>query len=582
MKYIRRVRTFIAEHHKQLVLISGCLVTLGLVTIVSNYLFIGRYDRYVLRDQSQVVQAFGQDKPIGIVLGGGVTDDKPLPLLRDRLEAAAKLLHDGQIRRVIVSGDNRFFGYDEPTVMRNYLVHEKGINPDLIQPDYAGRSTYETCERAQKVFDLNKTLLISESTHLARAVYLCRSFGIEAYGYRSDGQSSAGLKVGQRWREILARTKATINIYIIGEKTVLGEKIWQTTLDHNPFTPPSELQPYVREKLAAMSLRDKVASLFVVHTPGTDPTSLAKYVSGSKVSGLIFMGDNIPATTEQLRTQADGLVADKLLLPLTAVDEEGGSVKRLSPDTFPGATRLRDQPPEATRSAFGQRSNLLRSAGLNLNFGIVADVTADKNSFIYDRVLGTTPQAASDRVAQAVIGSRGKTMVALKHFPGHGEAGGDSHGSIPITQTTYDDWRSRVALPFKAGIDAEADMVMFGHLRYAAVDQAPASLSKKWHGILRTDMGFKGITITDDMVMLQNSGEDAYKDPVQNAVMALTAGNDILLYVLNHDTGSSNIDVAVLVDGVVTAVNAGQLDARLVDEHAQKVLVLRHHLSRAY
>jgi len=581
VKFIHRARKFVVTHRK-LVIGLACLVAVGLVAIVLNYLMTGRNGRYVLTSQDQVSHIFGNEKPVGVVLGGGIVDGKPMLLLQDRLDTAAALLGSGKIRKVIVSGDNRYKNYDEPTVMRNYLIREKAIDPSFIQPDYAGRSTYETCERARKIFDLNKALLISESTHLPRAIYLCRSFGIEAYGYTSDGQSSAGLKVGQRWREVFARTKATLNIYILGEKTVLGDKIRQTAIDNNPFIPPESPQPYIKQVLSSMSLRDKVASLFIVHVRGTDPSALAAYMSAHKPSGLIFMGDNISSTSDVLRAQTSDLVTDKQLTPFTAIDQEGDTVKRLQSDTFPGAQTLRDQHPDATRSAFAGRSELLKNAGLNLNFGIVADVTADKDSFMYDRVLGTTPQAASVRVIQAVVGSRGKTLATLKHFPGHGEASEDSHGTIPTAPTNYDDWKKRVAPPFQAGIAAQADMVMFGHLRYSAVDTAPATLSKKWHDILRRDLGFTGITITDDMIMLQDSGDTAYKDPVNNAVAALTAGNDLLLYVLDHNSASSNVDAGALINGVVEAVNNGRLDSRLIDERAQKVLTLRHHLANVY
>ena len=159
------------------------------------------------------------------MLGGGTENGKPRPLLKDRLDTAAHLLKTGQIRKILVSGDNRYTSYNEPGVMKKYLTDQKSISPNFIQMDNAGRSTYESCERAKKIFGLDKVVLISESTHLARAVYLCRSFGTRAYGYVSDGQSAAGLRLGQRFREVLARTKATINIYIIGENTVLGNKI---------------------------------------------------------------------------------------------------------------------------------------------------------------------------------------------------------------------------------------------------------------------------------------------------------------------------------------------------------------------
>lgn len=204
---------------------AGCTVAISLIVVLANYLLIGRYGKYVVADQDQLARLVEGELLVGIVLGGGIEDNKPMPLLRDRLDAAAALLDSGRIRKVIVSGDNRVSRYDEPSVMKNYLIQERSIDPGRIQPDYAGRSTYETCERARKVFDLKQVLLISEGTHLPRAIYLCRSFGLEAYGYGSDGQSSAGLQVGQRWREVLARTKATINIYLIGEQTVPGDKL---------------------------------------------------------------------------------------------------------------------------------------------------------------------------------------------------------------------------------------------------------------------------------------------------------------------------------------------------------------------
>lgn len=349
-----------------------------------------------------------------------------------------------------------------------------------------------------------------------------------------------------------------------------------------PVTAPAPAPSFVDQALAKMALRDKVASLFILHTPSTDPAALVAYMATYKPGGLIFMGDNVPSDINNLRAQTSALVTDRQLPPFLAIDEEGDTVKRLATDTFPGALTLPYKPPSATKDAFAGRSDLLKGVGLNLNFGIIADVTANPKSFIYPRVLGTTPQAASERVAQAVEGSKGKTLSTIKHFPGHGETGADSHVSIPTAATTsYTDWQQRVALPFKAGIDAGADMVMFGQLRYTAIDQQPATLSKKWHDIIRNELGFKGAIITDDMIMLQDSGETAYADPVANAVAGLQAGNDLLLYVLNHDSQNSRIDPNTLIDGVVAAVNDGRISQSVIDERARNVLAMRHNLGRA-
>lgn len=372
-------------------------------------------------------------------------------------------------------------------------------------------------------------------------------------------------------------------IWAYYHRSAAPEKAQQTPKEQQPETSPKPSAPsYVDQTLDKMSMRDKVASLFVFHTPGTDPTALASYYTTHKPSGLIFMGDNIPYKFAELRAETGALVTDKQLPPLIAVDEEGDTVKRLAADTYPGALTLRNQPPAVAKTAFEKRSDLLKGLGLNLNFGIIADVTADPNSFIYSRVLGTTPQAAADRVTQAVLGSKDKTLSTIKHFPGHGETTADSHTSIPTAATAYNDWLNRVAVPFKAGIDAGADLVMFGHLRYSAVDQSPATLSKKWHDTIRDELGFKGLIITDDMIMLQNSGEAAYANPVSNAVSAIQAGNNLLLYVLNHDSASSHIDPNTLINGVVQAVNDGQIDQKTINEHVRKVLNTRHELGKKF
>ena len=168
--------------------------------------------------------SIGKTIKIGIVFGGGIHNKEPLPLLRDRLMTAKNLLQNGTIEKLVLSGDNRFLDYNEPQVMYEFLV-DQGVDPQKLQVDYGGRSTYETCERAVKVFNVHEAILISESTHLPRAIYLCEHFGIKAYGAISDGESSSGLKIGQRWREILARNKAVFNVYFIGEKTILGDPI---------------------------------------------------------------------------------------------------------------------------------------------------------------------------------------------------------------------------------------------------------------------------------------------------------------------------------------------------------------------
>ncbi|MET1016599.1 MAG: glycoside hydrolase family 3 N-terminal domain-containing protein, partial [Leifsonia flava] len=204
----------------------------------------------------------------------------------------------------------------------------------------------------------------------------------------------------------------------------------------------------------------------------------------------------------------------------------------------------------------------------------------DPNSFIYRRALGTTPEAAGERVAAAVAGEKQAVLSTLKHFPGHGAAPGDSHTSVPTTAMSLDEWKKTDAIPFEKGIAAGAPIVMFGHLDYSAVDPQPASLSATWHEILRDTLGFDGITITDDMLMLRNTGLPEYQDPSENAIRALAAGNTMVLFVLGSSPAVDGVDPAKLVADIGAAVDAGRITEQQIDDDALKLLVARNETAR--
>jgi len=332
---------------------------------------------------------------------------------------------------------------------------------------------------------------------------------------------------------------------------------------------------YVATRLPEMSLEEKIRSLLMLHYPGTDAAALQGFMASTSAGGFILMGNNVPETPEALAALTTALTLDPELPALVGIDEEGGYVTRLPYDSFAGANTLRTQDPAATLEAFTGRAALLASVGVNVNFGIDADVTSDPQSFIFDRTFGDTPASAGERVALAVAGEKSVVASTLKHFPGHGSTTGDSHVSIPATGMAESQWSASDAVPFTAGIDAGASLVMFGHLAYTAVDAAPASLSPAWHSILREKLGFTGITITDDMTMLQGAGLPEFSDPVENAVRALEAGNDILLYVLAADPSIDGVDPTAIVAGLVAAVDSGRIAPAQVDASALRVLALR-------
>lgn len=215
-------RVLLHKHKKSFIIVGTTLAGIFVLALSLPYLVISRDNKYILHAQnSSNVQS--KHAKVGLVLGAGITKNgKPFKELQARLDTAADALNKGYVDKLILSGDNRFEYYDEPTAMENYLVNTKHIPKSKLQPDFAGRSTYESCERAAKIFgQKDKPIIIfSAGSHLPRAIYLCRDFGIEAYGIANNVEANNATR-----REILARTKAIMNVYVKGEPTVLGAPI---------------------------------------------------------------------------------------------------------------------------------------------------------------------------------------------------------------------------------------------------------------------------------------------------------------------------------------------------------------------
>ena len=123
---------------------------------------------------------------VGIVFGAAIYSNERLStVLRDRMDTAIRLYQDGVVQKLLVSGDNRFDNYDEPGAMMTYAI-ERGVPADDIQPDYAGRRTYDTCYRARHIFQVESAVLVTQDFHLPRALFICNSLGVEAVGSAAD------------------------------------------------------------------------------------------------------------------------------------------------------------------------------------------------------------------------------------------------------------------------------------------------------------------------------------------------------------------------------------------------------------
>lgn len=349
-----------------------------------------------------------------------------------------------------------------------------------------------------------------------------------------------------------------------------------------PSGPSTEVDPEEAafvDYIAGMDLREKVAGLVVATIPGTDPARFRALLETSPVAGFLLTRGNVTGTPETTRALVASIQDGQAYPLILAVDQEGGPVVTIRGDSAPGARTLGRGDPAETRDVFSARNALLASIGANVNFGVVADVTPGSSAYIHSRSFGSDPNLVAAHVAAALEGRVEGVAQTLKHFPGHGMVTGDSHREIPQTALDRAQWRLTHAVPFQAGIDQGAELLMMGHLRELSTSIDPASLSNDWVDIARDELGFDGVIITDDLSMLRASGEEAYDDPAESALLALIAGNDLILVAIDPGRDPVEETYTRIIDALVDAVVSGQVPTEQVDQSLLRVLRLRSGLA---
>ncbi|MCR4694703.1 MAG: glycoside hydrolase family 3 protein [Pseudobutyrivibrio sp.] len=335
------------------------------------------------------------------------------------------------------------------------------------------------------------------------------------------------------------------------------------------------------EIISSMTLDEKIYQLFLVTpeqltgedqvlTAGPD-TKLA--LENKPVGGVIYFGENITSASQIKSLLKD--MASYAKYPLfLAIDEEGGRVARLGLadigfPTYPAMAEVgASNDPNQSRQIGQDLGTNLREYGFNLDLAPVADlVTNPENSVIGDRSFGSDPALVGQMVLAQVAGFHDAGFPAcLKHFPGHGNTSADSHTGMAASDVDIDTLRARELAPFATGIEAGADMVMTGHISLPNIvgDNTPATVSKTMTtDILRGEMGFEGVIITDSMRMKAVS--DLY-GPGQASVKAIMAGADIILM-------PEDLDAAVAA--VKEAVESGSISQDRIDQSLQRIINLK-------
>jgi SanA protein len=175
---------------------------------------------------SRLIHAVDQEPSarVAIVFGAGLQrDGSPSPVLRDRVEAAVQLYQAGKVEKLLMSGDNRFIDYNEPGAMRAFAVG-LGVPEEDIVLDYAGRRTYDTCYRAKYIFQVNEAILVTQSYHLPRALFICSGVGIDAVGVSADLRTYVNSSlVSWNLRELPASLVALWEVWVTHPLPVMGD-----------------------------------------------------------------------------------------------------------------------------------------------------------------------------------------------------------------------------------------------------------------------------------------------------------------------------------------------------------------------
>jgi len=340
-----------------------------------------------------------------------------------------------------------------------------------------------------------------------------------------------------------------------------------------------------------MTLREKLGQLLLVGFRGCTPAECAAVVRDIRehhVGGVILFDQDMADpgrgrrnidSPAQVRALVAHLQSQAAIPLLVAIDQEGGRVNRLKADYgFPPSVSHEElgrlDQPAATRRHSALIAHTLAELGINLNLAPVVDLDANPDNPIIKgkgRSFSSDPEAVARHAAEFVKAHRARGVLACaKHFPGHGSAAGDTHlGLVDVTAT----WHERELVPFRRLIDAGlCDAIMSAHVFNRRLDpERPATLSRAViTGLLREQLGFGGVVISDDMEMKAISSHYGLE---QSVLAAIEAGVDVLCFGnnLSYDPGIAGKALAILQ----RAVTSGLLPEARIDESCQRVLALK-------
>lgn len=341
----------------------------------------------------------------------------------------------------------------------------------------------------------------------------------------------------------------------------------ETTVEETtvPVTETTSAPDPLELLLESLTTEEKVGQLFLARCPSTSAIEdIEKYHLG----GYILFGHDFEnETPDSLRSTLSEYQSTSHIPMLIAVDEEGGTVCRVS-----SYSAFRAQQFYSPRWLYNngglellletetEKCQLLSGLGINVNMAPVCDITTDPSAFMYKRSLGLDAETTGQVIAQMVETMSGNGIGSvLKHFPGYGN-NTDTHVGIAIDSRSLESLEETDLVPFQSGISANCGAVLVSHTIVECLDaELPASLSPKVHDYLRENMAFDGVIVTDDLVMDAISKQYGVGEA---AVLAVLAGNDLLC----------SSDYPTEYEAILQAVSDGRISQELLDTAVTRIL----------
>lgn len=320
-------------------------------------------------------------------------------------------------------------------------------------------------------------------------------------------------------------------------------------------------------KLKELSLDEKIGQMILARY---DKDRVINDIDKYSLGGLVFFENDFKNKNKSQVMKMINDVQNKAKIPLiTAVDEEGGKIVRISSNPMLSEERFKSSRELYKLGGMDliyddtvNKSMLLSELGINVNLAPVVDVSMDSNDYMYERSLGENTETTSLYARTVIDASKGLGVsYTLKHFPGYGN-NIDTHTNVAIDNRSYESILENDIPPFEAGIDEGAEAVLVSHNVVSSIDgDNPASLSKRVHNLLRDDLGFSGVIITDDLSMgAISSVEDV-------SVKAVLAGNNMLITTNYIDSFNSIKD----------AVKSDIISEEMIDRLVFKVLSWKYY-----